>query len=975
MIPAIGWKQWREQRLPASILLMVGASYLIILRSTESPQHSKLDFMPYVTVVAALVSAAYGLIGGALLLAGDREERTQGFLEQLTPSRLSLWLAKALVGTAFTLLHSLLLGAILYGIWSDKLQPGDVLRQCWVIPLYALVAFGWGACASALAQTVPLALVIGGLPAIASVLVGSFLIRPALWSEPDRAELLGGVVVVGATLLASVLLHCWADIRRSLGDIGQRPFLTGPRYAASSRWLWLRWRQSWPILLLLILGFVVGWWLPTRAMLLWPVVTLAGGLIIGSALLERRQGWEFLQEQRLRGRTVWVPGTLAGLLVAACFGGLVLGGAVLRQPKVNESVSKKPPFLERAMGIREEWLAGSNERYALPGNTAVFLTLWLLAGFSVGRLGILSFARKAITVGVGLPVSVLLAGVWIPSILNQGLLWWQALMPCAVLLLGCVLVDWSQGALARRGKAILVASCLVVALAWVAGVLWHRATEIPDTKEPFDVAGFAATLVPPENDRVGRLVVRATKEYRLHMLRTTRKLGRPDTLPTPDRESADRIKELQHSNSAWDWAELYRLQLDEVDAKGWPDRATKLDQWVDGLFEGQWVQHLKALNDLPGSMCVVDWHSSINHYTFEFEGQPVTGHCFDGARDLAQLLHVRALQHQRRGQSHSALNCYRTILTLSRHLRERGETLSWLTGVALQRVACDGLEQWAYGVEGQGLLLQALQEVSEEEPSMPLVSLVCREYYSIAQRRLSDLAAPYTDRTDNRWTQRLSLLTRLAPWERERERRYLNRVYTGLLEGARLPSWEGESAWEGLIRVLPPHPVARLTPSLSLYRSAYCYGLCRLRGLRLQLALAIYQARHGRCPTRLDELAPELLRTIPADPWSGKPFGYRLSKGESLPVPFMGADNWRNRSPYYLFPVRDALRWFSLPGPPGTPSTTVVGPAVWIEPHRWVAPGRGIVWSVGEDRRDDGGKDEAVDKTFLVPYFIRPSRN
>src|SRR5262249_12315136 len=160
----------------------------------------------------------------------------------------------------------------------------------------------------------------------------------------------------------------------------------------------------------------------------------------------------------------------------------------------------------------------------------------------------------------------------------------------------------------------------------------------------------------------------------------------------------------------------------------------------------------------------------------------------------------------------------------------------------------------------------------------PLVNLVCSNYYSIVQRVLSDPATLYVGRTDSRWTQRLFLLTRLAPWERERERRYLNRICTGLLEHARLPTWEGGSAQEGRIQNPPPHPMAVLAAKFTSYRTAYCRSRCRLQALRLQLALAIYQSRHGRCPTRLDEVAPELLATIPADPWSGKPFGYRLSK-------------------------------------------------------------------------------------------------
>jgi hypothetical protein len=995
MIRAIAWKQWREHRLLAAVLLVVGASYLIILRSA-GPQPRSQATIASLLFTVTLLAAGYGLIGGAMLLAGDREERAQGFLDQLTPSRLSLWVAKVLVGAGFTLLHSLLLALMLLSIWSDQLPPAEVLRQGWLIPLYALVAFGWGACASALVQTVPAALLLGGPLAVASVLGGWFLIRPDLLSGPGQAELLAGVVAAGAALLASALRYCRVDIRRSLGGVGQRPFAHG-RSAASLRWLWLLWRQGWPNLLLLVPGPAVGWWLPDRALLFWPVVTLAGGFVIGSAVLEKRQGWEFLREQRLGGRGPWLPGTLARLLLAASFAGLVLGGAWLQRPKVDESAPKPPPFLERAMLIREEWLVGSEGPTGLPGNTAVFLTLWLLVGFSVGRLGILIFGSKAVTVGVGLPVAILLAGVWIPSILNQGLLWWQALMPCAVLLVGCVLADWGQGVLARRGKAILATSCLIVALGWVAGVLWHRATEIADSKEPFDVAEFAENLVPPEQDRVGRLLVHAAVDYRQHIITTTRQVGPPEAIPAlTEGTSADRIKELQNSESIRDWEELYRLQLDAVYAKGWPDRATKLGRWVEGLCQGQWVRQLESLNDLPARMCL--GRSSFwgpDPYTFELEGQTVRGDYLSDSREMAQLLHVRALQHQRRDQSRAALDCYRTILTLSRHLRKRGGTLGWLVGAAPQLMAFAGLEQWAYGVGEQALLLQALQELNrQEETAPPVVNLVCGEYYWLVRWGHSDPSV-FFDRAVDRWQRRLYLLTRLAPWERERERRYLNHVYRGLLEEARLPTWEEGPAREGRARDLPPHPIARLPMSPSSYREAYGRGLCRLHGLRLQLALAIYQARHGRCPTSLGELAPELLRHIPADPWSGKPFGYRVSKGESLTVRFTGTDSWYERFPYDLFPVLDAFRWLPLPGAPGTPWITVVpavrrseGPALLppgegedagrpvmgVQPHRWVAPGRGIVWSTGPDRRDGGGKDEGDDTIFLVPYAIRPGR-
>jgi hypothetical protein len=42
-----------------------------------------------------------------------------------------------------------------------------------------------------------------------------------------------------------------------------------------------------------------------------------------------------------------------------------------------------------------------------------------------------------------------------------------------------------------------------------------------------------------------------------------------------------------------------------------------------------------------------------------------------------------------------------------------------------------------------------------------------------------------------------------------------------------------------------------------------------------------------------------------------------------------------------------------------------------IEPNYWVAPGRGVIWSVGEDRQDHGGTDDAIGRVYLVPVPAR----
>lgn len=56
------------------------------------------------------------------------------------------------------------------------------------------------------------------------------------------------------------------------------------------------------------------------------------------------------------------------------------------------------------------------------------------------------------------------------------------------------------------------------------------------------------------------------------------------------------------------------------------------------------------------------------------------------------------------------------------------------------------------------------------------------------------------------------------------------------------------------------------------------------------IALERYRLRHGRPPDELAALVPELLRGVPVDPMSGKPFGYRLIAGGSFALYSVGED-------------------------------------------------------------------------------------
>jgi hypothetical protein len=113
------------------------------------------------------------------------------------------------------------------------------------------------------------------------------------------------------------------------------------------------------------------------------------------------------------------------------------------------------------------------------------------------------------------------------------------------------------------------------------------------------------------------------------------------------------------------------------------------------------------------------------------------------------------------------------------------------------------------------------------------------------------------------------------------------------------------------------------------------------RAVILKAAIRAFQVTHGRPPSALNELVTcGYLPRLPDDPYAeGHPFGYRVSTGEELRGPARTASLGRPGEDGYIVPV---------------------------------PRGQAVLWSVGVDRIDHGGKcppggARAEDMVFLVP--------
>jgi hypothetical protein len=180
-----------------------------------------------------------------------------------------------------------------------------------------------------------------------------------------------------------------------------------------------------------------------------------------------------------------------------------------------------------------------------------------------------------------------------------------------------------------------------------------------------------------------------------------------------------------------------------------------------------------------------------------------------------------------------------------------------------------------------------------------------------------------------------------TPWERLRARRVNRLVAHAAIDEAARELWQrARGADIEIRRAEQSTPLASaLLANPQSYVANHDHNELTRRALIQVFAIRIWQLRHGgQFPERLDQLVPELLPSLPSDPYSGRnPFGYIRSTGQ------------------LVAPIDEAL----------FPST--------FNTHRAI-DGSWLLYSVGYNFRDDGGTAfranyplQTLDLVFEIP--------
>lgn len=976
LIRAVIWKEWREHGSVVIVLAVFSVGMLIataMFAHPPNPSAPATDIVRHLglgRLATVMLVVTAGMVCGSALFASERENGTSTFLDTLPIYRTPLWLAKLIAGLVLTIglwiiitTTSALLGLI--HSWSSVVALG----------IYAAMAYTWGILGSTWTRSTLAAVGIGVL---SSLVAAIFLLIPIMfwWTSPGQFWLRprGLYLFVISMLLVPLALSWWhftaVDRRRLAEDRQASPrFLPVHRFTARlSACCWLVCRQLrraavvlFPLALLcgliLLLPPITPWlyWLPLTLLL----AVLSA--VLSTSDEQTREVYRYWGEQRLP------LGSLGAtkLLGSACLLLLLLVALIL--PLLVHSQIGGPMQPSRGYTL----LAGlfrSSLFDELGGHSWRYLLLPAVYGLAAGWLCGILIPKRVPAVGAALCLGGLGTLAWLPSLLAGGTHDWQLWTPPLLWLLTtwALLSPWVRDRLGHtRGLTTLGLGLGVSILGLAAGLSW-RVLEIPDQPDGEADLDYVASLPPFDENQAGRDMHTAAEACARQAMLLASRYDPPNRTPnrTPP-HVAERPLSLED-------------RLDNALRLGWPDpkQDPALNDWLEALFR---TPAAPAASE--NASLTTNWFNLSSQAARDPTGiyeypQLLVGNntwtTYNNARRLAALLLGRGLQLQSQAQPDQFPDYLHICLGLIRHLRNAAPLQGFYTALEVERLALSAVDRWleAEFPPSRDALQQATQLLEHHDRyTAPTHDFDPTPYFLMERYLLREcLNAP------NQWlgsylgvSSSSSLeqdppeveavfLAWMVPWERERTRRI---VGLGLEQGLRNDSvyLQGRPGLSLILgRIRSPAEVQEHERYIRTLRRVCC----------IRLAVHSYHRQHHHYPPDLNTLViHKFLPRLPIDPYApqAQPFRYRLVRAEITNDEGQRGELLRNPPPtfhqHYLIQSTASL------------------PA-----ERFIPAGEALVWSVGHDQVDQGGRNVPISFTFnmgrppdLVFLVSLPSRS
>ncbi len=1007
MNAALMWKEYRQLRGVWIVVTLLAMLVLEGLLATVGSTTSWLDHLntSRIVLISIVVCgiAAHGIVAGAMLIARDKEDGTEAFLDSLTCQRSGVWWNKLVIGLIMVILQGLVMVALPVGHRAFSLE------ECALLPLLGVSTLAWGVLGGALCRHVLSATLLATLLMGVSWLLafplsispqffvsteavfsfGALVAAQAIYCRPDQMRLpestrhptlhflarnlaivlglsaaiafliiayelsatyhierqlllaaelgvsvaillmlrnrLAGwqLILLAAGLTAFVFMTGFLLLFHSFARIPEVFFaaeliactgaallsrvppnkefvtprwrLAGPAFVGSLRsTLWLVSRQGrWVFLGAALLALVAGTAARLAPMFIWPIGSMIVGILCGLGVFcpDQKEGRIFWAGQRFPAARIWFTKviTWAALLTAA----LILSGMgnvwwSLRENSVDFSPLG---WLDRWQGINSQ---NSSIAQMSALNNELFLLMWPIYGFSIALLVGQLASRAVIATTVAVVTVPAVLALWLPSFLIGGLSIWQVMVIPGLLLPTSVAIQhaWIAGRLFSLKSITVISGCLTAGACWLAGSLWHRANEVPDVGEPFDLKAFLNELPPPSE--TGPELQSAIRDF----FRDTAHIEKEFAPHRPtDGVSIGSDDGSRSDSSIW-------IQIDTFNRNRWLKRSKTLAPKLDKLFQSASFAKIQRLAASPlGLIQDVRKDRSPNYVALN-----------SAVDRLASLMDWRIGQLLESRDYSGALQLLETGLGVARQLENFAPVDSYVNGVNLETVLLgSGLDQWLQAARSDRVQLLAAQELVRHQESVRPDPAGAIKTQSIINRSIEPFASVSRSPLDQTY-RRLAVQ---IPWEKERQRRVVHASIYGALTALRKPRRERigsnlsqmDHLWETIAEQseLPPtFGIGSELPARDwaafVLQSCPNYGYLyfnlvdraviteerAFKAARLAVALRLYQLDNHKPPVNLEELVPKYLPEIPVDP-KGGPVGVDWEETDEIAGPCLVA--------------------------------------------------------------------------------------
>ena len=909
MTRVLFWKELREQGVVVLALAVLGAALLAanaIVNPTASGSGGLRSGDAGRFAVIMLTMAA-GVVVGGTLFAGEREQKTFGYLDRLPATRAAVWPRKMLPGavlTAGATLGFLVAGAA-FGVLGGQKEVA-----VWAIVLAALAAgsLGWGSVGSVRSSTsiggCGAGLVYAGLFGVAAILLG-MLAQEALgivFGHSEMSNLLRGVFGMSrsdvdspfpAMLFAALTLFVFPyplswrlytapDRARALESIPEpdsgklgagsvRRLKRVPRTSARSRLVWLLRRQLFPgglVVAVFAVAFGLTLLIPQLVI---PVALVAigtvTGLIVAITVWQDEQTSEanrFWGERRIPAGRVWAWKTGAGLLLAAVLGLLSTVPAILAAI-VRETGPYPPGSPPNPFGTGLLW----------PGYPFVtMLFLGPVTGFAFGQIAAMLFRKAVVAAAVGLMVAGVFAAVWLPSMSGGGLRPGMAFLPALAALVTSRLLIWSWAGdrLGSPSAIARLAGGLTCAAAILAGGLGVRAFEVDPGPDPDADIVFAASLPTFDVEQAGRVLRGAALlPFDVNGMIAARNAvldGYDAKRSTVWLPPADGPITLDDANED-------RYSLERDDSRLAALAATP--EWQEAL--------VRVATMTPGVL------EDPNEYAYDTQPR------YLDAVDRMLTAHLAlGLRNQQRGNPADFVKRFGEVLAATRTVRNKSFLASHVAAARIEATAFTALGHWLENLGDRPELLAMAQAhlqahaaamVDLREPRLAVQTVARKSVDAPGQWLARYLADPMQGGIPSDLRQNadarvdaeaeFQALMWAFPWEAERLRRVVSRGNTpqssqgrarlvrGLSSGIVILGWD-DTQLESHVEAV--HKLAEARRNLAI----------------LALALRRSHADTGKFPPSLEALVPKYLGKVP-EPYTLTPGDYNLMRRFGSPSP------------------------------------------------------------------------------------------